>query len=310
MSETLVPVFIPPLADLLAHAERSAQRPLTPEEVEQVRDGGACMMMSAEDAEALVQTRGFRDVHPQDAWADWHRLRAQKTSGMLPRLVLCFPVAEDLVAQASLLAEANGATGEVAAAHPGLANSFLATHAPLTSDELQAIQGHQRVVYWVGPSMTAASAVPCTRSLLEGARALLEKGAYGLKIESSGAAHPLARWHTLLADLSTENLLHSVVCSPIGSATELYSCGMHLLGRPDFVASRDEIGEHDAYFLFLTLGHYLIEECVDRRHFADRSTFQPTPESPRWRARWEPCVGYEADDFYFNPFGRWRLSKA
>ena len=51
----LVPVFIPPLANLLALAEQKKQSTLTQAEVEKVRDGGVCIMMDAGDGEKIMR---------------------------------------------------------------------------------------------------------------------------------------------------------------------------------------------------------------------------------------------------------------
>src|SRR5215471_17005449 len=81
----LVPVFIPPLAFTLREAERQQGRALTAEDAEQIREQATCMMMPPSEAKRLAASRGFRDVDPEDVWADWHRLKVQVTGhGYLP----------------------------------------------------------------------------------------------------------------------------------------------------------------------------------------------------------------------------------
>lgn len=75
--EQAVPVFIPPLAALLLHAEKQKGSPLTESEVLAVRDNGTCARMSAAQARALAERRGYDDIDPEDCWAQWQRFRAE-----------------------------------------------------------------------------------------------------------------------------------------------------------------------------------------------------------------------------------------
>src|SRR5262245_13409036 len=88
----LVPVFIPPLATLLARAEQVKGTALTETEIARIRDKASCIMMAVNDAKKMEERRGYRDVDPENCWADWHRLRIQLTGkGYLPKIVLCLP---------------------------------------------------------------------------------------------------------------------------------------------------------------------------------------------------------------------------
>src|SRR5262245_41012963 len=88
--EQLVPVFIPPLALVLARAEQAKGSALTESEVLRVRDNASCVMMDANDAKNMTTSRSFHDVNPENCWADWHRLRVQLTGkGFLPKIILC-----------------------------------------------------------------------------------------------------------------------------------------------------------------------------------------------------------------------------
>src|SRR5688572_13271542 len=90
-SEPLIPVFVPPLANVLAFAEKQKGSPLTAAEVEAARDNGVCIMMRAAHAARMDESRGFVDVNPENCWADWHRLRPQFVTGYLPKIILCIP---------------------------------------------------------------------------------------------------------------------------------------------------------------------------------------------------------------------------
>ena len=58
--------------------------------------------------------------------------------------------------------------------------------------------------------------------------------------------------------------------------------------------------------LFTAFALYLLAECPEGE-FASGHTFRTGNKAPRYRVEWEPCIGYDEDDFFFNPFGRWRF---
>jgi hypothetical protein len=140
-------------------------------------------------------------------------------------------------------------------------------------------------------------------------------GATGVKCESSGMAHARERWCQLANAVDGPQhpgLVYAFVVPLIGDESEVWSCGMHLLGRPDFIAKLQDLPPaladlDELQDLFSTFGQYLVSECVGDRYFASRNTFQSAASSPRVRAIFEPCDGYDEDAFFFNPFGRFRL---
>ena len=67
----LIPLFVPPLAAILASTEQKKGSPLNPAEVMALRDKATCIMMTTADAEKMDGSRGYRDVNPQNVWADW-----------------------------------------------------------------------------------------------------------------------------------------------------------------------------------------------------------------------------------------------
>jgi uncharacterized protein YegJ (DUF2314 family) len=82
--ERLVPVFMPALGPLLIHAEDLKGEPLSHDEVLRIRDEAVCIMMKAEDASQLAESRGYRDIDPENCWFDWQHLRRE--SGRKPDL--------------------------------------------------------------------------------------------------------------------------------------------------------------------------------------------------------------------------------
>src|SRR5438034_343517 len=60
----LVPLFMPPLATMLARAEKVKGSALTETEIMRLRDNAPCIMMDANDAKKMEERRGYRDAEP------------------------------------------------------------------------------------------------------------------------------------------------------------------------------------------------------------------------------------------------------
>jgi hypothetical protein len=234
----LTPVFMPPLAAILAIAEQKKGSPLDSVETVALRDKATCIMMSVADAEKMAGPRGYRDVNPQNLWADWHRLRPQMTGGYLPKIILCIPGDDGLRKACEPILNAAGIEHEFRPHDPKLARAFKTgamTWRSLTDQELARIAGHTTVLYVLSKNFTPAGAAGTAQSMLSLGRQLLDAGGFAIKCESSGIAHPPAVW-SALADRAASwgSLFRGYVLYPIGSA-DLYTCGMHLLGVPDLI---------------------------------------------------------------------------
>lgn len=77
MTEELIPFFTPALSAVLLAAEDKKGSPLTVDEVLEVRDGSACIMMKPDDAAKMDESRGYRDIDPENCWYDWQLLRQE-----------------------------------------------------------------------------------------------------------------------------------------------------------------------------------------------------------------------------------------
>jgi hypothetical protein len=130
---------------------------------------------------------------------------------------------------------------------------------------VEAVARHRSVAYVVGPPSSRENAVVIARQMLRFGRALLEAGGLAIKCESSGIGHSKNGWRRLTKSMegssdedSLPTLYSMFVAAPIGVDGELHTCGMHLLGRPDAVATVDDVSE-GAYLLesFLL---YLLQE--------------------------------------------------
>jgi hypothetical protein len=322
----LVPVFVPPLRALLGHAETKAGRALSETEVDEIRDAGACIMMDADDAGRLAIERGFRDVNPENCWVDWQRVRVTVTGrGYRPNIVLCIPGGDDLAARCAPLLAAAGVKHEVRARDERMASAFQAavprSDSSLSDDDQARIAEHTTVLYVLSGNFSADDAPNRSRDLLRLGAQLIDVGGIAVKCESSGIAHGRARWQELASLAWTSDLdgwlalFRAYVQCPIRDESTLYTCGLHLLGQPDLIVDESVLGrsgnvepvDWSALNLFRSFALYLLAECPVGT-FAPGHTFRTDASSPRFRLRWEPCVGYEEDDFFFNPFGRWRFT--
>lgn len=69
------PKIMPPLLVLLAVREQQEERALTEPEVDDIVANAAAVTMDAADARAIERERGFVDINPRRAWAQWSQLR-------------------------------------------------------------------------------------------------------------------------------------------------------------------------------------------------------------------------------------------
>jgi hypothetical protein len=195
--DNLVPVPIPPLATVLAYAERTKGSRLSESEVETLRDECVCIMMQAADAEALAEKRGFIDVNPENCWADWHRLRVEMTGdGYLPKIILCIPGDDGFAARCEPILKAQNVEHELRPHDPNLLRAFQAASSAwpsLSEEDFARIDQHTTGLYVLSENFTAAAAPAASRRFLELGRRLLEAGGIAIKSESSGIAHSRAR---------------------------------------------------------------------------------------------------------------------
>ena len=320
--QQLVPVFMPPLAVMLARAEELKGSPLTEDAVVRLRDKAVCIMLKVGDAEKLTETRGYRDVNPENCWADWHRLRVQMTGkGYLPKIVLCLVGDSAFPERAGPILEELGIEHEFAPRDERIRTAFAAStfyaQPTLKKPDFDRIAKHESVLYVLSKNFTAGQAPDVSRTFLRAGARLLHAGAIAMKCEGSGVAHSSARWKALAKRTDdTANraelwagIFNAYLQYPIQSDHDHYTCGMHLLGKPDLIVATEQMPVEGAVVLFRAFAMYLLAECPEGT-FASGHTFSTRSEATRYRVVWEPCTGYDEDDFFFNPFGRWRFTPA
>lgn len=329
MSEELIPVFVPPLALLLARAEKLKESPLTEAEIVRIRDDAVCIMMPPDKLQSMHKKRGFRDINPENCWVEWHRLRPQLTEdGYLPRIVLCLLGDSDFRQHAEpMLASYEYEIREHDERMPSI---FQAMGIPdLTDEDYQRIAQHKSVLYVLSKNFTAEDAGDTAYSLMQLGQKLLTAGGIVLKCESSGAGHSSTSWMELTAaasqnypDISSSldhaygfwsSLIHAYVRHPMAADDDYFSCGLHLLGQPDLIASIEMLESHFeqpvsyCLDLFRVFASYVLAECPPGT-FAPGNTFAMDTDSPTFTLSWEPCTGYDEDEYHFNPFGMWRFN--
>ncbi len=162
--------------------------------------------------------------------------------------------------------------------------------------EMRAIAEHRSVVYLVGQGGTYAAA----EAMILAAGALLDAGGLGVKIESSGLAHPVEKFRNLVAQLYMCSAHEALVVYVTGR--EIYSCGMHLLGLPDAITT--SAGKEEGVELLREFTRYLFREAPE---ICDGQTFAADPDSPGFRLRRDHSILYPPGSLFANPYGYWRL---
>lgn len=321
--EDIVIVFIPSLGETLQLAQQQKGSPLTEEEIVEIRDSAPCITMEREDAIKGTEGRGFIDVDPENCWTDWHRYLADKT-GTGPMVVFCIPGGSDLVQQVKPLLNDDDIKFEFDSSDPTVADAFKFLLPKATAEEWEAVRQHKKVLYLISKIRSADKAAITAAKLIKTAASIVETVGAPLKCDTSGIAHTKESTIEICKQLDNEEsvefwaaLFQTFVQYPIRSEDELYTCGMHVLGKPDVIIS-DSLLEtilggdpgkiQAAAYLFSSFCLYLLIECKDVQ-FVSGHTFRPAEDWPPIRVRWERCGTYEPDSLFHNPYGMWRFAE-
>ncbi len=71
-------VFVPPLIALLLSKENEKGVPLTKEEVNSIRDNATAIVVESDVATAMAESREYRDINPENCWAEWSDFRNRR----------------------------------------------------------------------------------------------------------------------------------------------------------------------------------------------------------------------------------------
>lgn len=246
-----------------------------------------------------------------------------------PRNVICVPgnwrdldEVDEIVQQGSFSGfELDWEFSQLAPDHR-MMDSFDASYdrvSPSMFDEdWEAVRTLGAVAYVLSPPIRKEQAADISGRALLLTAALLRGGAVAAKCEGAGIAHGRARWLALAEKFSRAkadddrhgegaSLYWAWVRRPLLDDDErfYYSCGMHLLGKPD-AEIEASLAPTDAIEWMDMLGMYLIGDRPTRP-LRDGEGFRLKDEGPRRVIRCRPCARYEEDEFIFNPYGYIRL---
>ena len=77
VAEPLMPTPMPALIVILLNKEREKGAPLTEQEVIDIRDNAACIMLPLSAQEKMEQSRGYADLDPEYVWEQWQQARVE-----------------------------------------------------------------------------------------------------------------------------------------------------------------------------------------------------------------------------------------
>ena len=185
----------------------------------------------------------------------------------------------------------------------------------MTKQDLAAIDRHTAVAYIMSPPLRAARTVEMSGRMLAIIDELLDGGALAVKSESAGVAHGAKRWRDLAERARSTDLLErttglrlAFVRRPIAFENILYSCGMHLLGERDIEVDHTDDPLEDVGWIDLVATYLLAEK--PERGVHDGEGFRQVEGGERRILRSRECDRYEPDEFFYNPYGYWRLTSS
>lgn len=162
--------------------------------------------------------------------------------------------------------------------------------------EMELISSHKSVCYLISEGGSIESA----HSIMNAANALLDAGGYGVKVESSGLAHPPRDWKEQCKYNYLFKSHSSYVVYVMSEST--YSCGMHNFGLPDAIVDSSE--SENPGELLRVFTHYLLSQSPVIK---EGQTFSADSDSPVYRIKAHPPINYGENSLFSNPFGMWKL---
>lgn len=166
----------------------------------------------------------------------------------------------------------------------------------VNTPEMELISTHNAVCYLISKGGSIESA----HSIMDAANALLNAGGYGVKVESSGLAHPPKDWREQCKFKYLFKSHSSYVVYIVSDST--YSCGMHNFGLPDAIVDSSE--SENPSELLRVFTYYLLSESPTIR---EGQTFSVDSESPAYRINAHPPINYGENSLFNNPVGMWKL---
>lgn len=75
--DNLILTPVPALVAVLLAKEKEKGESLTRDEVENITDHAECIAMPRDVRDELDESRGYRDIDPENAWEEWLEARKQ-----------------------------------------------------------------------------------------------------------------------------------------------------------------------------------------------------------------------------------------
>jgi hypothetical protein len=224
-------------------------------------------------------------------------LRVPGTWSHPKELIDRLPAGCRLTAEALILSDATQIEFGAVGADDQFAQIFRSScRRPALQEELATVDGYTVNVLLGGPggSMQAA------RTMMQASAAMVRAGGAGVFIDNSALAHGGQQWLELTEDGGPDALSFAFV-GIIGSESEVWTLGMHVLGLRDVVMKRSDAEADD--FDIVEVIRYLArgEKPIENGHvIADLS-------GPRFHAFTEDSAEGPVGSPMHNPFGRLKL---
>ncbi len=167
---------------------------------------------------------------------------------------------------------------------------------PASPQELAIVDGYSVNVCLTGPGGSLDDALTTMRA----GAAILQAGGGGVFIDNSGLSHGANAWLEM-AESGDADALSFAFVGIIRGRMEVWTMGMHVLGKPDLIMPRaDADADQDA--IIETLRYV----CADERPIADGHILADE-NGPRFQIRTAPADQFNSDSPMHNPFGRLKL---
>jgi len=167
------------------------------------------------------------------------------------------------------------------------------------SGEMENIDSHQSVAYLIAPGGSDER----VHAIMMTARALLDAGGMGVKVESSGIAHSPEYWRHRCDSLKLWGAYKAFVVVVAGSQ-QTHSCGMHAFGLRDVLISEEEASH--ATRVAREFSWYVFTE---RPIIKNNQTFSTEDKAFTYRILESVGVDYGGDTLFPNPYGTWALER-
>ncbi|NIP87402.1 MAG: hypothetical protein GTO03_18355 [Planctomycetales bacterium] len=167
---------------------------------------------------------------------------------------------------------------------------------PATAEEMKAVRNYRLNVGLIGPG----GSLPAALAMMQAAAAIVRAGGAGVFIDNSALAHGGSQWLEMSDDGGPDAVSFAYV-GIVRSDQEVFTLGMHILGRPDLVmraSDLDPAGE-----TIIEVLRYLCDSenpVLDGHVLADE-------EGPRFQAEAIDDSKFAVASPMHNPFGRLNL---